>query len=59
MSDLALSRGEARDANRLARFKWVVSTHALAEDDPARLAAYVELAEWYMYSARPAGPGNR
>ena len=52
MSDLALSQGEHEDANRLARFKWFVSTHALAEDDPARLAAYVELAEWYMYSGQ-------
>lgn len=52
MSDLALSQSEHDDANRLARFKWFVSTHALTEDDPARLAAYVELAEWYMYSGQ-------
>ncbi len=53
LTNMALSDGDYRDADRQQRFSFFLTQRFLEEDDPAKIAAYQEMAEWFMFTGQP------
>ena len=53
LTDLALVNENFLTANKQKKFAFFVTRHHLGKDNPEGLYAYVDLAEWYMYTGQP------